>query len=441
MVAMAIANQPRLLIADEPTTALDVTIQAQILELLRSARDQIGAATIFITHDLAVVAQLADRVSVVFAGRVVEAGDVRDIFASPTHEHTVRLLAALPSPDRPTVRTRLDGAGPGVLRLDNLVTHYRRSRNSVVRAVHGVSLDLDAGETLGLVGESGCGKSTLAKTVLRLVDATSGTVFFGGQNITTADRRALRSLRPALSMVFQDPYASLNPRMTVEQIIAQPLRTFGRNRSGRVGELLEMVGLPARLAFRRPAALSGGERQRVAIARALALSPRLLVLDEPVSSLDASIRGHIIALLNRLQRELDLAYLFITHDLALASQICDRVAVMYLGKIVEIGSVADIYSRPTHPYTRALLSAIPVPDPARDRPDGRIVLSGEVPDPAAPPSGCRFRTRCCKAGQTCALEEPALIQRSSGPGHLTACVHPEPSDRSDPPRAAAVQRA
>jgi len=312
-----------------------------------------------------------------------------------------------------------------VLAVDRLVTSHRRAGGEVVHAVDEVSLTLRAGETLGLVGESGCGKSTLARTVLRLVEPDRGRIVFAGADITAARGRALRPVRRALSIVFQDPYAALNPRMTVGQIVAQPLRVArtyrGSARSRRVAELLDMVGLEAPMAARMPAQLSGGQRQRVGIARALALSPSVVVLDEPVSSLDVSIQAQVVELLGRLQRELGLAYLFIAHDLALVRDLSDRVAVMYLGQIVEEGTREQVYGRPTHPYTQSLLSAVPVPDPTRRGAHRRILLAGEVADPASPPSGCRFRTRCWKAREECATTVPALVVRA-GSDHPSACL-------------------
>jgi peptide/nickel transport system ATP-binding protein len=438
MIAMAVANAPRLLVADEPTTALDVTVQAQILDVLRRARDEVGAATVLITHDMGVVAEMADRVAVLQAGRKVEEAGVDQLFAAPRHRHTITLLTTLPRLDRPAPTRVVPADEPReLLRVDDLVTHYPGSQGSVVRAVDGVSLTLGVGETLGLVGESGCGKSTLARTVLRLVEPTSGRVVFKGQDLAAARGRRLRALRRSVSMVFQDPYASLNPRMTAGEIVAQPLRTAGCYRTAggarRVAELLEMVGLRPEMARRLPAEFSGGQRQRIGIARALALDPALLVLDEPVSSLDVSVQARVVALLERLQRDLGLAYLFISHDLALVRQISDRVAVMYLGRIVESGTREQIYGRPMHPYTQSLLSAVPVPDPARRGARRRIVLAGDVPDPVDPPSGCRFRTRCWKATGECAQEEPALVVRGDG-DHPSACLHAEvpalsPEDR------------
>jgi peptide/nickel transport system ATP-binding protein len=425
MIAMAIANRPQLLVADEPTTALDVTIQAQILDVLRAARDDTGAATLLITHDLGVIAELADRVAVMQAGEVVETAPATRLFASPQHRHTVDLLGMLPRLDQPLPARRPIAAAPvPVLQVERLVTHYR-SRHGVVRAVDGVDLEVQPGETLGLVGESGCGKSTVARSVLRLVEPRAGRVVFRGLDITRAGTREMRPVRRALSMVFQDPYASLNPRMSVGDIVAEPLRVAGRYRTGgarQVHELLELVGLDPRSADRLPAEFSGGQRQRVGIARALALSPQLLVLDEPVSSLDVSIQAQVVALLDRLQRELGLAYLFIAHDLALVRAISDRVAVMYLGRVVETGTREQVYERPTHPYTQSLLSAVPVPDPARRGKGRRIVLTGDVPDPVDPPSGCRFRTRCWKATPECAVSEPALVVRQ-GSDHPSACHH------------------
>jgi peptide/nickel transport system ATP-binding protein len=423
MIAIAIANAPRLLVADEPTTALDVTIQAQVLDVLRTARDELGAAAVLITHDLGVVAELADRVTVMQSGRVVEQAPVELLFAQPSHPHTRTLLDALP---------RLDAALPArpavpvdpVLQVEELVTHYASARGAV-HAVDGVDLVLSRGETLGLVGESGCGKSTLARTLLRLVEPTSGRVLFQGRDITRARGRSMRPVRRALSMVFQDPYASLNPRMTVGEIVAQPLRIAGSYRSSggrrRVAELLDMVNLPAGAADRLPLEFSGGQRQRVGIARALALSPEVLVLDEPVSSLDVSIQAQIVDLLDQLQRDLRLTYLFIAHDLALVRQLSDRVAVMYLGRVVETGTREQVYERPAHPYTQSLLSAVPVPDPSRRGGHRRILLSGDVPDPTDPPSGCRFRTRCWKAQPECAQVVPELIVRP-GSDHPTACL-------------------
>ncbi|MBW3640840.1 MAG: ABC transporter ATP-binding protein [Actinobacteria bacterium] len=432
MLAMAISNAPALLVADEPTTALDVTIQAQILDVLRTARDELGASTVLITHDLGVVAELADRVSVMQAGRVVEAAGVRQLFAAPEHRHTVTLLTALPRLDRPVpARPVAPLPRPEVLRTEDLVTHYPSPGRGVVHAVDGVSLTLAAGQTLGLVGESGCGKSTLARTVLRLVEPTSGRVLLRGEDLTAATGRRLRRLRRSLSMVFQDPYASLNPRMTIGEIVAQPLRIAGCYRSSggqaRVAELLDLVGLDPHTSGRLPAEFSGGQRQRIAIARALALNPGVLVLDEPVSSLDVSIQAQVMTLLDRLQRELGLAYLFIAHDLALVRQISDRVAVMYLGVIVETGTREQVYERPVHPYTQSLLSAVPAPDPARRGARKRIPLTGEVPDPVAPPAGCRFRTRCWKARDDCSQVVPELVVRN-GTDHPSACLYPERLD-------------
>jgi oligopeptide transport system ATP-binding protein len=300
-----------------------------------------------------------------------------------------------------------------VLQVDDLVKHYHvRGRGQVVRAVDGVSLSIAPGEVLGLVGESGSGKSTIGKCVLRLTEPTAGSVHLGDRDITHLSRRALRPLRRDVHMVFQDPYSSLNPRFTVGQIVAEPLRRHGVARGAqvaeRVREMLERVGLGAEMRTRRPHELSGGQRQRVGLARALVLEPKLVVADEPVSALDVSVQASVLNLVADLQRDMGFSCLFITHDLSVVEFLADRIAVMYLGQIVETGPTKKIFAEPQHPYTQALLSAAPEPDPVRQRARRRIVLTGEVPSPVDPPAGCRFHTRCPVAVDTCLTVEPAL---------------------------------
>jgi peptide/nickel transport system ATP-binding protein len=386
MIAMALALEPDLLIADEPTTALDVTVQAQILALLERLNRERGLATILITHDLGVVAEIADRVLVMHEGRIVERGSLEDVFYSPKEPYTRQLLEAV---------LRLDGAPPPspraedepLLQVTDLVKHYPRGRGLLlrreaepVRAVDGVSFSVHKGETLGLVGESGSGKSTLCRTALQLLEPTSGSVRFEGQEIACLSRRQMRPLRREMQIVFQDPYASLNPRKRIGQIVGEPLRLRGVAKGaelrGQVRELLGRVGLSPEHYDRFPHEFSGGQRQRIGIARALALRPKLIVADEPVSALDVSIRAQILALLDELQDELGLTYVFVAHDIGVVRHVSDRIAVMYQGKIVEEGRADDVCERPQHPYTQELLAAVPIPDPRQARERRQTVGAG-----------------------------------------------------------------
>ncbi|MGO4616494.1 dipeptide ABC transporter ATP-binding protein [Nocardia sp. 2YAB30] len=373
LIATALACEPDLVIADEPTSALDTTVARRVLDGLAAQISARGTAVLLITHDLAVAAERADRLVVLSGGEVVETGPTADLLAAPRHPFTKRLLAASPSlAPAGAYRTPRAREGEPLLVLRQVHKTYPH-RGGAVTAVAGVGFELDRGETLSLVGESGSGKSTTARIALRLTEPDSGEVTFDGQALTKARGERLRVLRKRFQVVYQNPYASLDPRWRVGSIIEEPLRAFGVGdrsaRRDRVAELLEQVALPTGFARRSPAELSGGQRQRVAIARALALHPELLVLDEPVAALDASVQAQILDLLDRLQAELALSYLFISHDLAVVRRISDHVAVLRRGRIVEAGRTADIFDNPRHDYTRELLSAIPNPPSRREHPD------------------------------------------------------------------------
>jgi len=506
MIAIGLACNPKLIIADEPTTALDVTIQAQILHLMKELSRELDIAMVVITHNLGIVARYADRVNVMYAARLAEQGTARSVFAKPLHPYTVGLLRSVPRLDRPrgakleTIEglppsllappkgcrfaprcpakqeaceltlPELEEIEPGhysaclrarelaqrgpqgiglisadatrpapaktfdtkpLLEVHGLKTWFEVSRGvlgggrAVLRAVDDVSFEIRAGETLGLVGESGCGKTTVGRTLLRLERETAGRIVYDGLDVTRASAEEIKRYRRSIQVIFQDPYSSLNPRMTVGQIIAEPTLVHGLvpNRAAaakRVSELLAQVGLFEYMAERYPHELSGGQRQRVGIARALALEPKFIVCDEPVSALDVSIQAQIINLLEDLQNALGLTYLFIAHDLAVVRHISDRVVVMYLGRVMEIADRDRLYSQPLHPYTKALLNAVPIPDPELERERARSVLGGEVPSPLNPPKGCVFHTRCPMATQECQESVPAL--REIKPMHFAACI-------------------
>ena len=548
MIAMALACEPRLLIADEPTTALDVTIQAQILSLLDDLRARLGMAVLLITHDMGVIAGHSDRTIVMYAGQVVESAATEELFDDVRHPYTEALLASIPQIDqdktqrlyaipglppdlsRPLVACRFaprcryatdicrqeeppfegdshlfacfhpvreseeeleerlqagtspladatpvvgagplgagtvlgsgsvlgsgpvlgsgslgSGAGPingaaaakeagptMILHLEGVRKEYPVTAGllqrtvGAVQAVRGIDLDVAQGETLGVVGESGCGKSTLGRLIVDLEPPSGGRVVFGGKDLTKMRGAELRKAHRDLQLMFQDPYSSLDPRMRVGSIVREPLVVQGigtpAEQRERVGELLREVGLPAHAVDLYPHEFSGGQRQRIGLARALALRPRLIVADEPVSALDVSIRSQILNLMKQLQAAHQLTYVFISHDLSVVRYLADRIAVMYLGKLVEIGTGDDIYSRPAHPYTSGLIASIPVPNPKVQRGRERNAISGELPSPLNPPSGCPFRTRCPRAQARCAEVEPALTP--FGGQHFAACHFP-----------------
>ncbi|MFD3705176.1 dipeptide ABC transporter ATP-binding protein [Nocardia sp. NPDC058658] len=371
LIAIALACGPELIIADEPTSALDATVARQVLDRLAERTAARGTAVLLITHDLAVAAERADRLVVLEQGRVVESGSTAQVLNHPAQPYTQRLLAASPALSPTEFRPQRFRAESPLLSVRALHKRFHAGSGTIT-AVDDVEFSLDRGETLALVGESGSGKSTTARIAVKLTEADSGTVTFDGHNLTSVRRKQLRALRKRFQVVYQNPYSSLDPRWDVADIIAEPLRAYGvGDRAKRVTELLEQVALPAAFTTRKPAELSGGQRQRVAIARALALRPDLLVLDEPVSALDASVQAQILDLLDDLQTELALGYLFISHDLAVVRRISDRVAVMRHGRIVETGPTATLFTDPQHPYTRELLAAIPTPGTRIDPLDGK----------------------------------------------------------------------
>jgi oligopeptide/dipeptide ABC transporter ATP-binding protein len=518
MIALALACEPRLLIADEPTTALDVTIQAQILELLGELRDRLSMGVLLVTHDLGVIAGHADRVLVMYAGRIVEAGPTSEIFARPRHPYTEALLGAIPKLDqeqdeelrsipglppdlanppsgcrfaprcdfasdrcrtedpvlssrdmehayacfhprrteRPVagtvaragaaVRSGDAGEGPSAergRRLLELVDVHKeyslsggfvRRKAASLKAVSGVSLSVMAGETFALVGESGCGKSTTGRLIVGLEEPTAGTLSFDGESLGARRGR----LRPRdMQLVFQDPSASLDPRMKVGASLLEPLvlQRMGsrRERESRVAEMLDQVGLARSALDRYPHEFSGGQRQRVGLARALMLNPRLIVADEPVSALDVSVQSQVLNLMKSLQKAMGLTYVVISHDLSVVKYLADRIGVMYLGKLVETGPASRIYRHPAHPYTAGLLQAIPEPDPHKERAKTNGSLGGELPSAINPPSGCRFRTRCPRVQDICSVEEPPL--RPIDGGQLTACHFPLYKPQTTEPKA------
>ena len=481
MIAIALAGEPELLIADEPTTALDVTMQAQILDLLAQLQAERGMAILLITHDLGVVARLAQRIGVMYAGELVEIAGREQFFTQPAHPYTQALFAALPDAGRrgaplrtivgqvpalsalppgcrfaprcpqamPVCReenpawrveacgaqvrchwqnegeavpaageSATDDAAPAtlapLLQIRDLAVHFPIRKGILqrvvgqVKAVDGVSLTLAPGRTLALVGESGCGKTTVGKALLQLIRPTAGSVRVNGEEWVGARGKSLRQARRQAQMVFQNPFASLNPRLRVGEIIAEGMQTLGGlgEPATAIAALLQAVGLPADAAGRFPHEFSGGQRQRIAIARALAVQPRLLVCDEPTSALDVSVQAQILNLLKTLQQELGVAYLFITHNLAVVEYLAHDIAVMYLGRIVECGTAAEVLAAPRHPYTQALLSAVLQPRLEEDG-SGVQVLAGEIPSPARPPAGCHFHPRCPKATAECRNSYPA----------------------------------
>jgi peptide/nickel transport system ATP-binding protein len=522
MIAIALACEPKLLIADEPTTALDVTIQAQILSLLDEMKQRLGMAVLLITHDMGVVAGRTDRVNVMYAGRIVEGGSTRQLFEHMHHPYSQALLESIPlltqdraerlfsipgippdltdppigcsfaarcrfatdkctslepqltagEPDHlfacwnpvdgpsktrarrdsevqrstlaaivsPAFEESADPSGDGkLLVLTDLVREYpvtagailQRRVNSV-KAVSGVSFAVGTGETFGLVGESGCGKTTLGKLIIGLEKPDAGTITLGGTDIASVNGRNLRHFRRDLQMMFQDPISSLDPRMRVGATLREPMtiQRMGNARAQNVivQDLLREVGLPPNSVERFPHEFSGGQRQRIGLARALTLNPKLIVADEPVSALDVSIRSQVLNLMKRLQETHGLTYVVISHDLAVVNYLADRIGVMYLGKLVEIGSGEDIYRRAAHHYTAGLIAAIPEPDPSVEQTKVKVAIKGELPSAVDPPSGCRFRTRCPAAQELCAEEEPVL--RAFGPGHRAACHFPLQSPMS-----------
>jgi oligopeptide/dipeptide ABC transporter ATP-binding protein len=453
MIAMALACGPKLVIADEPTTALDVTIQAQILALLAELKRESGLAVVLVTHDLGVVAGMADRVIVMRAGQIVESGAVDRILRRPENAYTQSLIAAVPriAGGRESVRAHaVAGAAssgsaseagtrtaahasegphtapsqPPLLELSEVKVHFPTrggifKKGPMLRAVEGVDLEIRPGEAVGVVGESGSGKSTLARAALQLVRATGGQVAWLGRAIDD-----LAPFRRETQLVFQDPIASLDPRMTVQDIVAEPLLVHRPDlestaRKAAVAEMLKRVGLGNNLMSRYPHELSGGQAQRVGIARAMILRPKLLVCDEAVSALDVTVQGQIVLLLQELKQDLQTAILFISHNLAVVQQLCDRVLVLYLGRMMEQGATDALYARPAHPYTRGLLDSVPVPDP--DIQPARLAhpIAGELPSPLAPPAGCVFNTRCPHVRDVCRAQRPSW--EAAGPDQRVAC--------------------